>query len=251
MFDAIYETQKRLDLAEDKKRRWKPYSSAIMITGSVAYGRNHSVRSDSDLDLIVIGSDLKKVIPELKLDNEDKKNLKNRFFDGYSVKEFESGIPISIHILSENTFDVICKSYVSDIRVFRPDGKDGSYKLLGFDGLEYEYVIKNVELTEMKGYRTIVPVSFINNDRYFIGIHRDKFLSNPRFLYGDDFILSNLDILWSNLVENMVDESIRISGKLDFDRFNILNCLAKKDRMSNSVKSAILRNQHSTYSRIK
>ena len=173
-----YETRKRISLAERVTNQFKDISSGIILTGSVAYAPNFNVTDKSDLDMLVIVEKLKESVPNLFISEEDTEKLKNRFFDGYCFKKDIEKVPVSIHLLSSDAFDIICKCFVADIRVFRSNKKSGLYMLRGFDGREYPYTIKNIPLEQ--GVRTIVPISFINKDKYFIGVHRDKLLSNPK-----------------------------------------------------------------------
>ena len=131
--------------------------------------------------------------------------------------------------------------YVADLRLFRKDGKRGNYNLNGFEGQKYEYVIKNVALTDIEqGYRTIVPISFIKDDRFYIGVHRDKLLSNPKIIHDKNSKISFcINDLWDLVSQNLVDESIRIYGSLDLQKLNILNALEKSEKMSEDVKTAI------------
>ena len=145
-------------------------------------------------------------------------------------------MPLSIHILSDDAFDIISKCFVADIRVYRPNPKPETYRLFGFEGNFYDYYIKNIELSDLKGVRTIVPISFISNDRYYLGIHRDKLLSNPVILFErDNYMTKKIDKTWQAVVQNLVDESKRIYRDFDLSRMNVLNALSRKDKMSQEV----------------
>lgn len=41
-------------------------------------------------------------------------------------------------------------------------------------------------------------------------------------------------------IPNLCDESFRLLQKIDLDKFNIINMLAKRDRMSDTVKNIII-----------
>ena len=237
MSNPQYETKRRISLAEKVAEQYRDKSLGVVIVGSVAYAQNLSVTNKSDLDMIVVTEDLKSSIPE-SVPEKIAGKLRNRFFEGYCFKEETEGVVVSTHLLSSDAFDIICKCFVSDIRVFRPDEKLGAYMLRGFDGEVYPYEIKNIPLEN--GFRTIVPIAFINRDKYFIGIHRDKLLSSPKVLHErDGYVTSGVDKLWGVIVENLKDESLRLQRGLDLSRRNVLNALAKKERMSDDVKASI------------
>lgn len=253
MFNPQYETKKRISLAERIADQFRDSSLGVVLTGSVAYAPNLNVTNKSDLDMIIVVEDLKKSIPNSFVSEENAKKLKNRFFEGYCFKKETKGVPTSLHLLSRDAFDIICKCFVADIRVFRPDSKPGSYILKAFDGRDYTYQIKNIPLEEFcGGVRTIVPISFINKDRYFIGIHRDKLLSNPKVLHEqDEYVASKIDKLWTVIVENLIDESLRLQGKINLNKRNVLNALAKKDKMSDDIRSSIIDKMNFYLKRVK
>ena len=240
MSNPIEETEKRLHLAQEELKKLQPFSKGIILCGSLAYAPNLNVTHKSDIDLIAIVENLKSTI-NTTIDNKNEAMaLRNRFFEGYCIKKQKNGIPISLHVLSKDCFDIICKCFVADIRVYRNQAKGGSYALHGFEGDEYNYWVKNIKLPDLHGVRTIVPVSFIHNDRYHLGIHRDKLLSHPRILYEEEnFISRGLDKLWNIVTENMTDEAKRLYEKHNPARLSVLNALAKKDRFSPEAKQEI------------
>ncbi|MBD3247633.1 hypothetical protein GF378_03370 [Candidatus Pacearchaeota archaeon] len=238
--DPYEETKKRRDLAERISQDFYDYLG-VVLTGSVAYSPNFKVSKNSDLDLVVVTDDLKKTLPMLIKDKKERKSLESRFFEGYCTKREIEGIPVSTHVLSKDALDIISKCFVADIRVYRPTAKNDFYTLQGFEANKYNFSIKNIPLDELKGVRTIIPVSFIHNDRYYLGVHRDKLLSNPIILNeSKNYISESLDRLWKVVTENLCDESKRIHNRINLDKMNILNALSKKEKMPLEIKSAIM-----------
>ena len=233
------EAQKRLDLVDRFATELALSSKGVILVGSVAHSPE-KVIDTSDIDLLVIVDDLASMICKVPVSATARNALQNRVFDGYCTKEAVEDVPVSIHFISDDAFDVITKCNVADIRVYRPDPKPGSYQLLGFEGQEYDYWIKNVGLLEMPGSRTVVPVSFIANDRYYIGIHRDKLLSLPRIMRDPTGTLpGRIDKLWTIVVRNLVAESNRRYGTVDLERMSVWNALSRKDKMSGEAKTRI------------
>jgi predicted nucleotidyltransferase len=234
------EMTKRTNLALEQLSLFRDFSDGIILVGSVAHAESSNITKNSDLDLIVIVEGVRKTLPVIMGDKEEQLALKNRFFEGYCLKKTEQDVPISLHVISKDAFDIICKCFVADIRVYRPKSKEESYSLRGFEGNSYEYHIKNIPLKELTGVRTIVPVAFIHDDRYFIGIHRDKLLSNPKILYEKNSLVTDgLNNMWQNVVQNLYDESMRQYTKIDLEKANILNTLYRRERMSEDSKNFV------------
>jgi len=99
------ETKRRLDLAKVIVDEFSDKVKGIVMAGSVAYSPNTHVRVDSDLDLILVSNDIKSLIPYAFDDYNESFGLHNRVFDGYCVKNEREGVPISLHILSDDAFD--------------------------------------------------------------------------------------------------------------------------------------------------
>lgn len=236
------ETAKRHKILEKLIPKLNQYTKGIILTGSLAYAPGVHVKKSSDIDLILITDDLKKTGANF-IDNPDHKlALDKRFFDGYCLKKIIQNIPISYHILSMDAFDIISKCFIADIRVFRQKPKEGNYTLRNFNGTEYSYEIKNKKLPEFngEGFRTIVPVSFTKRDCYYNGIYRDKLLCNPEIIFDPNKILEKgLEKLWEIVVMNLRDESLRNKSGINLLQKNILNSLAKVDKLSDLIKSQI------------
>lgn len=245
------EAKTRLNLAKNIAEDFSSSARGILLAGSVAYAP-HNVTSASDVDLLMVVEDIKKVLPLLPFENNEREALMSRFFDGYAIKQSVSGVPMSIHVLSTDAFDVITKCFVADIRLYRPKAKEQTYDLRGFDGRSYDYKIKNIHLDDLLGVRVIVPVSFIYEDRYYLGVHRDKLLSSPVILKQQDrYLSSSIDHLWSIVVENLYDEANRLEGAIDLSNMNVLNALSRKDKMSNKTKGIIVAKTREYLSNIK
>jgi predicted nucleotidyltransferase len=245
MLDTVFETPKRLDISYKESEKLKKVGAlGVLLAGSVAYSPNVNVTNESDVDILAVFHNIKNAIDTFVEDPKEAIALKNRTFDGYSFKYNQEDVPVSVHLLSADSFDVITKCFVADIRLYRPKAKFEEYKLLGFEGDFYNYKIKNVVLNDLTGVRTIVPVSFINEDNYFLGIHRDKLLSNPVVLLDTYGIISlGIDKLWDTVINVMKDESNRKYNMLNLEKMSVLNALSRKSKMSVDVISKIIEKQ--------
>jgi len=52
--ESKIETQKRLKIVKEITPILEKFSEALILAGSVAYGKNFSVRKESDIDLIIL-----------------------------------------------------------------------------------------------------------------------------------------------------------------------------------------------------
>ena len=111
--------------------------------------------------------------------------------------------------------------------------------MCNFEGNFYDYKIRI--LTREDGTTTIkVPMSFIHEDRYHLGVHRDKLLSNPIILFEDEnYVSKAIEKLWEGTTRYLRDEAMRKEGKIDLNKSNILNALSRKARLSKQAKDMI------------
>ena len=245
MDDPKYETRRRLDIATRILGIYEDYIDAGMIVGSVAYAPNVNVRSDSDVDLIFFAKGLKQILPVMFVNHQNEQEaLRYRSFDGYCQKYNVDDVDISVHVLSTDALDVVTKSFISNIRLYRNEKKEAEeYCLYGFAGQEYHYYIKTIDLPDLAGVRTIVPVSFLDStsiqksgkgpDLFYMGIHRDKLLSSPKILIDKNGVLEQaVEKLWVTVTGIMFDESMRVMRKIDLSQRSILHAMAKKEKFN-------------------
>ncbi|GEM_PF-1076521 len=240
-YNPIEETRKRLDLAQRVTENYYKKVEGIVLVGSVAYGSNEFVTDKSDLDILIITSDLEKIVQSnFVTDTNAKAVLKYRYFDGYMFKDKFNDVDLSIHLFDHRSFEVICGLYNGELRLFRQQQKEiEAYKLYNFEGECYDYQIKILKRTD--GTTTIkVPMSFIHEDKYHLGIHRDKLLSNPIILFEEEGCISKaLEKLWEGTIRYLRDEAMRKEGIVDLNKRNVLNALSRKERISKQIKDMI------------
>jgi predicted nucleotidyltransferase len=238
---SLTEKTKRISIAKKELERFESTAIGVILAGSVAYSTDEHITPKSDIDLIIVAKEIRTYIDMFIEDELERKKLRNRFFEGYCFKKSVEDIPVSYHILSIDAFDIISKCFVADIRLYRQKPKEEEYSLFGFDGKQYNYWIKNIPLDEFEdGVRTIIPIGFINEDRYYLGIHRDKLISNPLILHDPkELIAKGINRLWRNISQILYDESMRLHGGLNLNKMNIINMLAKRQKMSQEVLTDI------------
>lgn len=138
-------------------------------------------------------------------------------------------------ILSQDCFDVITKCYVSDMRLYRTSAKKQTYDLFGYSGQKYSYSVKNISLPDLQGVRIIVPVYFISDDRHYLGIHRDKLLSNPLTLHDPSGEINRgISTLWTKVVQDVKSERTRIDSSA-----SVISALSRKEKFAPEIMAEI------------
>jgi predicted nucleotidyltransferase len=229
-------TEARLKILDKFAQKVDSVSDAILLTGSLAYGENYSVREDSDIDVLLVTEDYNKVL-ELNFPKVAGMKVPDYyFFEAMCLNDEIDDVKISVHIMPLKTLNFVASSYVSDIRVYRPQGKNSSYKLRNFLGADYKFDIKNVELPGL-GYRTIVPVGFHSNDSnaYHLGIYRDKLLCHPKVVKDPNSLLRQvIDTNWETSIDIFGIERNRLGTEAEF-----VKGLVKYDRFSPDARSYV------------
>lgn len=240
-YSPVEETRKRLELAERVTANYHGKVNGIVLVGSVAYGANEFVTEKSDLDILMVTPNLDDVVrSDFVTDKKARDVLKYRYFDGYSFKDRFDGVDLSIHLFSPRIFDLICGPHNGELRLFRQQEKGAEcYELYNFEGGVYNFKIKT--LVRLDGTITVkVPMSFIHGDRYHVGIHRDKLLSNPVILFeNEDYMSKAIGRLWEGTVTHLRDEAMRQEGVVNLNRVNVLNALSRKDKLSKHTRDMI------------
>ncbi len=52
--ETIYETNKRLKIIQSVKKEFEKFCEIMIVVGSVAFGKNYSVRKSSDIDILLL-----------------------------------------------------------------------------------------------------------------------------------------------------------------------------------------------------
>ncbi len=229
--DPVKETNSRIMYAKDMARKLSECTKAIMVTGSVAYGNNYSVKETSDLDIFLI----------LKQDKFEKlKTLNKEIFNGdipEKVLEYMEKDQIDmfhVDILmdyeayfafwSENFFERItnnlktscCRRFVKKIRT-----KEILLKNFNNEMLKYRYSPKYVDEGIIVDYPTHI---FDKNNIYWAGVPVEVLLSEPIVISGDSIYV--YEKIYS-LIKELVKQ-----GFLEKKDPDIKNLLIRKDRFS-------------------
>ena len=119
--ESKIETQKRLDILDRIKPELEKFCEIVIVAGSVGYGKNFSVRKESDLDLIILinrenikeifNSSLFKITSQIK---EAVSYFKKSEVDHFSIVEEINEVEVQfhfwdkeVHFRTELSFDAI------------------------------------------------------------------------------------------------------------------------------------------------
>ena len=213
---------------------YRELSSGIILTGSLAYANSSTLNSQSDVDLVLITEDFRETLMHFQKDSQVTRLDECRYFEGCALSTEVDGKKVSIHILRHDVFEMVASAFVADLRMFRPVAKSKPYVLGNFLGERYDFKTTNVKLEDCDGYRTIIPIGFISEDKYYFGIHRDKFLSSPVVLHGEKLVAALLEKHWKKVTDIYQRERARIGPTAAFQK-----SLVKFERYSEDTKSQI------------
>lgn len=243
---SVKETARRKAVLEkfvEEKKRDKDVLGVILV-GSLAYAPNHSVKPDSDIDLIVVYDDkkLKKAsanyYPQKTVDVINAEtNL-----DGYMAKNEIDGVPVSLHVISESTLKKIAAAKPAELRYYRQKPKDFTYTVTDYRGNDYKFKPKTSPMAdggEIRIDNVAPPVT--PDGSLVIGNDVDKFLSAGTVILDNSHgrIKKNINNMWKNAVKNYVDANLPDDKKaypaLSEDSKELVALFCRSDRFSEPV----------------
>jgi hypothetical protein len=242
LFDTRQLTTQRMEIATSLVSKLKPHCVGIMISGSLAYGPNHSVKPTSDIDMLVVVDDLKQSFPEMR---DRQPNELEKFspenFDGYSFKRlFIDGVKVSFRVVTREVFSKICDAETGDVRIYKPVVKREETTTQGFDGSEKKHQVAQIPLSQITEYVRLSPNAVIVDGNYQIGTYLDRILSCGKVLHDTDgWMASQMERCWDNVGAVLVNESERRMGGMDLDRMSIGKALCRHTRMPDESRAYV------------
>jgi len=206
------ETEKRLKILEVLRGKLEPWTEALILVGSMAYGQNFSVRKESDIDLIIlINPEKSKDIPNLfsmtpqireALSLFDKKVIQH-----FTIIQKIEGVEVQFHFWNKKAHFKAEKLEKPWPKVYDIWVKDKHYsKGVNFIGEEKNILIDNVK-KYIYGDVYQFPAYFEADGEFIQGILISNFLSTPKIIYTkDDQIYENLDILLKKVLDKYISE---------------------------------------------
>ena len=242
--ESKIETQKRLDILNDIKPELEKFCEAVIVAGSVGYGKNFSVRKESDIDLIILinrkdvseilKSDLFTITPQIE---EAVTYFKKKEADHFSVVKKIKDIEVQFHFWDKETHfraELLQKPIPKVYNVFRLNEK----RLSGIDFSGKKRFLKLMDVKKCKyGIIHDFPSYFINEGCFVPRQPILNLIENPDILFTkDDTLYKNIEKIWENLTKRLIKES---KGKIDLNKKNILFSMYGHWNMSEESKTKI------------
>jgi hypothetical protein len=221
------ETKKRWSIIDKILPELKSFCEAVIIAGSTAYGKNFSVRKESDIDLIILinREDIDKILksklftitPQVE---EAKAFFKNKEVDHFSIIENIDGISPQYHFWDKEAHfkaELLQLPIPKVYNVFRLNQKQLS-------GLDFSGKERYLDLTDVKkckyGIIHIYPSHFIQEGAFVPKEPILNLITAPDIAFvKDQQLLRNIDKIWENLTKRLVEES---NGKIDLNKKSII-----------------------------
>lgn len=251
MTEAEIETKKRQDLINEFVNDIKSDVLGVILVGSMAYAPNENVRTDSDIDLIVVYEDVKKCAKDYFYEAD---YLLKETYDGYLVKRHENlghkpdlksknsnNLNLSIHNINFSALQKISYGNYETLAYYRQSQKGTTYYSKDFDGNECPFKPDCVSVAGLSGERRIDMIAFQSQSgNYVIGNDIDKLLSGAKIIYDKDGRMqTTLNNLWLNVTKKLIEHRKTHNQNIDVSNEDIGLLLFRYTRFSDSVKQDI------------
>jgi hypothetical protein len=226
--ESIKETKKRLKIIKEIKPILESFAEAAILGGSVAYGKNYSVRKVSDIDLIILikreevdkifSSGLCRVTPQTE---ESCDLFKKNIVDHFSIIKEIKGIDLQLHFWDKESHFKAELLKLPQPKVYSIWRGNNNLYAVDFSGIERSIKIdvKKYKYGDVHEYP-----SFLIIDGHFMP--RQPLLNlitDPEILFSKDpKLLKNIDKIWENLAKKLIEES---DGKVDLNKKSIINSM--------------------------
>jgi len=223
--ESKFETEKRLKIVETIEHKLSDCSDALILVGSMAYGRNYCVRQGSDIDLIVLvePQNIDEVVNCGLFERESHaKDFAKAFTEGVAqvctLKYFSDGVKSECHIWDKETRYKISRFEIEHAIRFSTSPKSSSDVHLDFSGKQRHIERESVHFGE---YFLVKYPAFVIQEGCFVPYEPlSNIVMNPDIMFTKDKSLyGNIDILWQKLAQRLSQEN---SGIIDLSRQSIV-----------------------------
>lgn len=205
---TIRETKRRLDLLPKILELFQDTCDAIIITGSLATGKNHSIHPDSDIDISLLIT--KNAIPQLRRHPFFSEKIFHHYLDGYekgiahqfSVENTLDGVKIECHFWDRDVYLSAIQQRAEYVMRLRSSDTSPSINY-GF-GFEKQEIITELPTEKIEDW-FIGPFNlFIRENTLFFPCRGlTNLLATPLTLKGEDILKQSLDLAWKWIVEEL------------------------------------------------
>lgn len=232
---AINETSKRLKLIDWFKDYIRPSVAGLIVTGSMSYGQNYSVKPTSDIDMQLLVTP--ETVDELAQSDCFSADELNRAIYGYKeglYKQFslvfqKEGVPMECHFWDEQaSIDAITFKSENTLRLRSGIDKPSTDFGYSFERKEsrqdyFGEMIDGFAVADFPSYRRVNGILYLCRPITNI-------LGIPLVIISNEQLESAIELCWSRAVNELL--AIHDNNSVELDAYNIVNTLPGKNKMS-------------------
>ncbi len=228
------ETKKRLNLVNWFSDYIKPSVSGLIISGSLSYGQNYSVKPTSDIDmqLLVNPENVKELVTTNCFDFDELiravKGYESGLFRQFSLTFKKDNIPMECHFWDERAFIEAITFKNENTKRLRSSVETPSTDFgYAFDREEnvkdyFGEISNGYAIADFPSYRYI-------RNKLFLCRPITNILGLPLVLIDNPKINTAIDDCWKTAVKELLNFC---DGSFDLEKANIANTLPGKNKMS-------------------
>jgi len=214
---ALQETNRRLKLLPYILEMFQNTCDAILVTGSLATGKNYSVHPDSDIDISFLVT--QDSIPQLKNHTFLSDKSFHHYLDGYakniahqfSTENTLEGVKIECHFWDKNVYLQAIQQRADHVMRFRSSNTSPSINY-GF-GFEKQEITTELPTEKVEDwFISPFPLFIKENNAFFPCRGLTNLLATPIILKGEDLMKQPIELAWKWVVQE-----IKASPQFAFD----------------------------------
>jgi hypothetical protein len=209
---SIKETERRMSLLPKIFELFKNSCDAIVITGSLATGKNYSVHPDSDIDISFLVT--KDSISQLKNHSFLSDQNFQHYLEGYkkdiahqfSTDNTMEGVKIECHFWDKDVYLNAIQQRAEHVMRFRSSNISPSVNY-GF-GFEKQEITTELPTEKVEDwFISPFPLFIRENNTFFPCRGLTSLLATPVILKGADILKKPIDLAWKWIAEEFKAES--------------------------------------------
>lgn len=240
---AQKETQKRMALVKNFLPTIKPAITALIITGSLAYGKNFSITEKSDIDFLLTIN--KKTVDNLPKTNLFSSENLNKIIPAYKkgiIKQFslsfeKNNVEMQCHFWDQVAFEKAITFQTSTTPRIKSQlgipstdyaySFDGTENIADFFGRQREKFI----ISDFPSYRII-------KNKTFLCRPITNILGCPDIIYGNRKLFLAINKSWENVIQHLINFNKK--RPINLAKLNIINTLPGKNKVSSECQKQIM-----------
>lgn len=238
---AKRETRKRINILDQVVSLLQPTSTALVVFGSLASGRNYSIHEKSDIDLLILTSpDRVGQISALNLFNRD---LLTLYVEGYlknigkqfSLDTVLDEITVECHFWDQEAYFNALALTAAETTRFRSSSKGLSVNYsYSFDGSEY--AVNLLSKQKDKWILSPFPSYFEKDAKFYPCRPLTNVLGSPLIKHGEELLKVKIDQLWTLIAKKLIEVEIPVR----LSEYNVLKALPGNWKFSPEAKEYVM-----------